>query len=350
LKINEPLKKVRFLDVTAPNKSDFLIGGKSSGIVNWNDIKYGQFYEVYKNLVSNFWRPEEIPMMQDSKQWKTLPQVDKDAFLNIIGLLSILDSVQPNYLSVLKEYFSDSSARAVLSIIEDQEVIHNQSYSYVLSSIEKLDLQNKAFDMARTQKEIYERNSLIIDIYEEFKENPTPLNLCKSMAASIVLEGINFYSSFAFFYNLARNQKMVKTSTMISYINKDEFAHSYFMSMVLKLILGEYPELNKDNSFELFTQRLFKEAVELEIEWSKFVLKGIDDIDLDEMADYIKYRANKCLGMLNFESVYEGVNENSMPWIRVFSDENLNLGKTDFFENKSRQYSKTSEANGFDDL
>ncbi|RXZ77937.1 ribonucleotide-diphosphate reductase subunit beta [Paenibacillaceae bacterium] len=349
MNLNKPLSKARFLDVSAPNKSDFLIGGKSSGIVNWNDIKYTQFYEIYKNLVSNFWRPEEIPMIDDAKQWKTLSELEQKSFLNIIGLLSILDSVQPNYLSVLKDYLSDSSARMVLSVIEDQEVIHNQSYSYVLSSIEKLESQNKAFDMARTRKEIYERNSLIIDIYEEFKNNPTPINLCNSIAASIVLEGINFYSSFAFFYNLARNQKMVKTSTMISYINKDEFAHSYFMSLLLKLIISEYPEINKDGVFEVYVQNLFKRAVELETEWSRFVLNGID-VDIDEMSEYIEYRANKCLGMLNFSPVYDGVSENSMPWIRVFSDENLNLGKTDFFENKSRQYSKTSDNNGFDEL
>jgi ribonucleoside-diphosphate reductase beta chain len=289
-------------------------------------------------------------MIDDAKMWSRLSESERQAFLHIIGLLSILDSVQPKYLSAIKEYVTDPSAQALLSVAEFQEVVHNQSYSYVLASIEKREVQNRAFEMARTQKEIYERNKLIIDSYEEFRVNPTMKNFCKSLLNSIVLEGINFYSGFAFFYNLARNNKMVKTSTMISYINKDEMTHAYFISMLFKLILSENPHLNANNELEKYAHELFHKATELEIGWSKYALAEIEDIDLNEMADYIKYRANKCLGMVGFAELYEGVSENSMPWIRVFSDENMNLGKTDFFENKSRQYAKVSDDNGFDEL
>lgn len=344
------LKKTRLLVPENPNKPNGLISGTTSGILNWNDLQYPQFYDIYRKLLSNFWTPFEINMSDDIKSWEFLPDNEKEAFLNIIGLLSILDSVQPKFLSSIQDYISDPSVQAILSVIGQQEVVHNQSYSYVLSSIEKREVQNRAFEMARTHKPIYERNKLIIDVYEEFREDPTLENLCKALAASIVLEGINFYAGFAFFYNLARNQKMVKTSTMISYINRDELTHAYFIALLLKLIMQERTEMNKNGKFNAFINILFKKAVELEIVWSEYVLKEIEDIDLNEMKDYIKYRANKCLNMIGFEAIYEGVSENSMPWIRVFSDENVNLGKTDFFENKPRQYSKISDVNGFDEL
>ncbi len=344
------LDKVKLLTPEFPNKPNAIVGGEASGILNWNDLKYDQFYEIYRKLLSNFWIPSEINMSDDIKMWKSLSEKEKSAFLNIIGLLSILDSVQPNYLSRVKEYITDTSASAIISIIEQQEVVHNHSYSYVLSSIEKKDEQDRAFEMARTIPEIYKRNKHVIDVYEEFSNNPTLETLCKSLVASVCLEGLNFYAGFAFFYNLARNQKMVKTSTMISYINKDELTHAYFITSLLKLIMQEHPELNENGGFNSFVDKYMKEAVELEIEWSKYALSDIEDIDLNEMADYIKYRANKCLNMMGFEAIYEGVSENSMPWIRVFSDENMNAGKTDFFENKSRQYTKVTEENGFDEL
>jgi len=344
------LDKVKLLTPKFPNKPNAIVGGEASGILNWNDLKYDQFYEIYRKLLSNFWIPSEINMSDDIKMWKSLSDKEKSAFLNIIGLLSILDSVQPNYLSRVKEYITDTSASAIISIIEQQEVVHNHSYSYVLSSIEKKEEQDRAFEMARTIPEIYKRNKHVIDVYEDFSNNPTLETLCRSLVASVCLEGLNFYAGFAFFYNLARNQKMVKTSTMISYINKDELTHAYFITSLLKLIMQEHPELNEDGEFNSFVNGYMKEAVDLEIEWSKYALSDIEDIDLNEMADYIKYRANKCLNMMGFEAIYEGVSENSMPWIRVFSDENMNAGKTDFFENKSRQYTKVTEENGFDEL
>ena len=344
------IKKAQLLTPENSNRPEGLIQGKTSGILNWNDLQYPQFYEIYRSLLGNFWTPFSINMSDDIKSWKGLSEKEKDAFLNIIGLLSILDSVQPKFIGSIKEYFSDPSAQAILTMIEQQEIIHNQSYSYILSSIERREVQNRAFETARTNKAIYARNKFIIDFYERFREDPTTENLALGLAASIVLEGINFYSGFAFFYNLARNQKMLKTSTMISYIQKDELIHSRTMADFLKLILQEYPELNKDGALESKINTMFKAAVDLEIAWANYALSNIADIDISEMTDYIKYRANKCLSLIGFKAIYTGVSENSMPWIRVFNDDNINLGKSDFFEQHSRQYTKVSDMNGFDDL
>lgn len=345
----DKLAKVKLLEPSNPNKATKIINGEASGILNWNDIKYSNFYDIYKMLLGNFWTPFEINMSDDIKQWKKLSERERDAFLHIIGLLSILDSVQPNFIGAIKEYITDPSVKANFSIIEQQEVVHNQSYSYVLSSIEKLSEQNRAFEMARTTPQIYERNKHVIDVYEEFRSNPKVYTFCKALVASIVLEGINFYSGFAFFYNLARNQKMLKTSTMISYINKDELCHSYFISQLLRAVLGENPEVDEDGEFSKWIYEYIDKAVKYEIEWSRFVLRDIDGIDVDEMTEYIKYLGNKRLRMLGLEDLYDAT-ENSMPWIRVFSDENINLGKTDFFEARPRSYAKTTDDNGFDEL
>lgn len=347
----EELSKVKLLVPSNPNKATKIVGGEASGILNWNDIRYSHFYDIYKAMLNNFWQASEINMSDDIKMWKStkLNNRERDAFLNIIGLLSILDSVQPNFIAAIKEYISDPSIKAIFSIVEQQEVVHNQSYSYCLASIEKLSEQNRAFEMARTEPKIYERNKHITDIYEEVRENPNVYTVCKALVASIVLEGINFYSAFAFFYNLARNQKLLKTSTMISYINKDELAHSYFMSQVLRAVIGENPEVDQDGEFSNWVYDFVKKAVELEIEWSEYALRDINGIDMNEMCQYVEYLGNKRLRMMGLEDLWDA-DENVMPWIKVFSDDSFNKGNTDFFENKSRQYSKTSDANGFDDL
>lgn len=348
LELNQKLHKVPMLAPENPNKPTAILEGKTSGILSWNDIKYDLAFERYKELLGNHWTPFEINMSDDVKQWKQFSEESKERFLKINGLIAILDSVQPRFFSQLIKYISDPSIQNVFIIAMQQEVIHNHSYSYIMSSIEKLENQNKAFDMARSEKAIYERNKLITDIYDTLEENPTVKTFTDAIIASIALEGINFYSAFAYFYNLARNQKMLKTSTMISYINKDELVHTKIVADVLNLIVKENPNLFE--YVEQFSKEFLHKAVEKEIEWSNYILEGEEDIDMLEMTNYIKYRANKCLSMIGVEPLYDDVGENPMPWIRAFTDENINLGKTDFFENRPRTYTKVSEDNGFDEL
>ena len=344
------LAKIRLLSPGNPNRATAIVGGKASGIVNWNDIRYPQFYDIYKTLLKNFWIPDEIPMTKDVREWELLSNREQEAYLRTIGLLSNLDSVQTRYILEASLYVSDPSVHAILSIIAQQEAVHNQSYSYVLSSIVPLDVQNATFTRAHEDPAVIARNQFIVDLYEEFREKRTALALVKSLVGSLILEGLNFYSGFAFFYNLARNQKMLGTSTMISYIQRDEMQHGYFVSMLLRALLTENPELDQNGQFSEFTLQTVARAVELESTWTREVLRGLPGIDLEEMLGYVKYLANKRLSMLGLPDLYPGYTENVMPWIRAYSDENINNVKTDFFEQKARAYTKLTDINGFDEL
>lgn len=349
LQLDTKLEKAPLLAPENPNKATAIIGGKASGILSWNDVRHVLSYSRYKELLEKFWTPFEINMSDDVKQYKQFTEKEKETFSKINGLVAILDSVQPRFFSLLLEYITDPAFQAALIVMGQQEVVHNHSYSYVLSSLEKLENQNIAFEMARTEKTIYERNKLITEVYERLRSpEATVKDLLEALVASVTLEGINFYSAFAYFYNLARNQKMLKTSTMISYINRDELIHTKVITDILNLIIEENPHLF--DYVKEFSEDFFEKIVDKEVEWSRYILKDEEDIDLVEMEEYIKYRANKCLSMMRIEPLYEEIDENPMPWIRAYMEENTNLGKTDFFENKPRTYTKVSDDNGFDDL
>lgn len=348
LKLDDVLKRVPLLVPENPNQATAIINGAASGILNWNDIRDDLAFERLRELEANFWTPFEINMGDDVKQWKDFSENEQETFMKINGLVAILDSVQPKFFGLLIKYISDPAWQAVLIMGMQQEVIHNQSYAYILSSLEKSKKQNIAFEMARTEKPIYERNKFIVDIYEKLEDEPTIKNFIEALIASVALEGINFYSAFAYFYNLARNQKMLKTSTMISYINRDELVHTKVVVDVLNSFIKENPHLFE--YVESFAKGFFKVIVEKEIEWSEYILNKEEEIDMFEMHDYIKYRANKCLSMMGITPLYEEIDDNPMPWIRAFSEENIDLGKSDFFEQKPRTYTKVSDDNGFDDL
>lgn len=342
------LEKVAVLEPVNPNKSTSLFGGKASGILNWNDLAYPHFYQHREQIRALFWRASEVDMTQDAKQFGTLPENEQDAFLKIIGLLATLDGPQTDVASRISHYSTDPSVKSIMATIADQESEHNHSYAYVLSSVTNLHRQNESFETGRTDEVLLTRNERISDVYNEFAVNPSIENILKTMVYTTLLEGLFFYSGFAFFYNLARNQKMVGTSTMISYINRDELQHGRFISDLFRATLAENPEYNT-SEFTEWVYDQFRHSVEQETKWSQYVLSGIDGIDLMEMEGYIKYRANKMLRMLGLSEIYEDYIDNPMKWIRAYVD-SFDDTKTDFFEQKSRQYTKTSDLNGFDEL
>ena len=342
------LTRVKVLNPAQPNKSTAIFGGKASGILNWNDLAHPHFYTLRQKIRSLFWTANEVDMTQDVKQFPNLSKAEQEAFLKIIGLLATLDGPQTVIAMKIADFATDPSVKSIMATIADQESEHNHSYAYVLSSVTTLDKQMASFEMGRTDEVLLKRNERIVDIYNEFAENPTIETVLKAMVYTTLLEGLFFYSGFAFFYNLARHQKMVGTSTMISYINRDELQHGKAISDIFRAALAENAEYNTE-AFTEWIYDQFRHSVEQEIIWSRYVLGEIDGIDLDEMAGYVKYRANKMLRMLGLSEIYPEFTDNPMKWIRAYVD-NFDDTKTDFFEQTSRQYVKTSDLNGFDDL
>jgi ribonucleoside-diphosphate reductase beta chain len=342
------LDKVKTLEPRNPNRATALFGGRSSGILNWNDIEYPHWYKTYKRLLGNYWQSDEVNMSSDVKQFPYLSEKEQETYLKVISLLATLDSSQTRTILLTSLYATDPSVQSIMAVIAQQEAVHNESYSYILSSVVSLDKQNQAFEIGRTDDMLLKRNQKITKVYNEFVEQPTVENILKTLIFSTLLEGLFFYSGFAFFYNLARQNKMVGTSTMISYINRDELEHGRFIAELIRATLAENPELNTP-TFTNWIYTQFKESVELEIEWSNYVLNHVEGIDLDEMAGFIKYRANKMLRMIGLSEIYPEHVDNQMKWIRAYVD-NFDSTKTDFFEQKSRSYTKVSDLNGFDDL
>ncbi|MBB5180319.1 ribonucleoside-diphosphate reductase beta chain [Planomicrobium koreense] len=346
--IHTPLKKIKLLNPEQPNKSTGILNGQSSGLLNWNDIAYPQMYDMYQTLLSNFWKAQEINMQDDIKQWDLLSVTEQDVFLRINTQLASLDSLQTPTMSQVMDYVTDSSFKAIFAVISQQEAVHNESYSYILSSLVPISEQNARFDQAKSDPIVRKRNELILDAYEAFREDPTPQNLFRLSVNSINLEGIYFYAGFAFFYHLARQQKMLKTSTMISYIQRDEMQHAYFIAQFIRILLTENPELNSDDNIA-YVYEAVGAAVELEKEWARYILADIQGLDLIEFEGYVEYLANKRLRQLGLDNLY-AERDNPMPWIQVFGDGMMNDTKSDFFEQKSRTYSKVSQSNGFDEL
>src|SRR5699024_12080199 len=100
-----------------------------------------------------------------------------------------------------------------------------------------------------------------------------------------------------------------------------------YITEILGEILGENTEYKTPELSDLVYDA-FKQSIELEIEWSNYVLQNVDGIDLVEMEGYIKYRGNKMLRMMGLNELYPEHVDNPMKWIRAYVD-NFDGTKTD---------------------
>lgn len=348
--VDKPMTFSKIIEPSNPNISTKSFGGKTSGFLNWNNTRFPYLYDERKTLRGFFWGADEVNMSSDKKDFYNLPQRWQTAYLRNIGLLATLDGPQTTLASLIHQYASDPAIRSIFATIADQESEHNHSYSYVLGTVVTSDVEIETFELGRKDPEILKRNKRLEKVYNKFATTPTIKNLAKAIVQTMILEGIKFYSSFAFFYGLSRKGVMPGTAQTIQYINREELWHGRIAADVLLILLADYPELNNDK----FKKWIFKEfsiAVEEEKEWSKSNMEGIDDIfDAAEMEGYIEYRANKMLRLLSLEELYPENTENPMRWINDYTD-NFDSTKTDFFEGRNRQYVKSgNDKNNFDDL
>src|SRR5690606_25691952 len=273
----------------------------ASGILNWNDLKYPHFYKHREQIRALFWRASEVDMTHDVKQFPTLTKYEQNAFLKIIGLLATLDGPQTDIAHRISAYSTDPSVKSIMATIADQESEHNHSYSYVLSSVTDLQTQIDSFNTGRADEVLLERNGRIVDVYNEFATEPTVETGLKAMVYTSLLEGLFFYSGFAFFYNLARNNKMVGTSTMISYINRDEPQPRSVISEQARATLEENPADDTESFAECVTEQ-YRHSVEQETKGSRYVLEGIDGIGVAEMEGYMSCRAIGTLSVLGLSA------------------------------------------------
>lgn len=343
-------KQIRVFNEDLPNQAARMFDDVS-GILNWDDIRNQTYYDVYKDMREKFWVPDEVSMQQDISQWvnNTIEPEEKELFKNGIGVLAVLDSIATYFDKIAADYIRDSAIKANMAFISAMETIHNESYTYTLSSLVYKDEAKEVFERPKNNKFVVKRNELMMDLFNEFLKERTPENLAKGLVAMAGLEGLCFVNGFTPFYHLNRSGKMFGTGTIIQFIQRDEVKHSYFQTVLVRDILTQYPDINTEE-FSEFVYSFFDDLVKLEREFCDDLYKDVTDIDVEEIKDYVGFRANLILDNLGLDKIFSA-KKNPMDWIKAFDPDNINSIKRDSFEDKELNYAKASEENNdWDDL
>jgi len=323
---------------TAADRKVF--GGDPTGLFNLNDIKYQWAYDLWERMLANTWFPKEVDMSRDVLDYKNLTESEKMAYDKVLAQLIFMDSLQTNNLiDNMNPFITSPEINLILVRQAFEEALHSQSYAVMVDSISQNT--DEIYELWRTDMKLQHKNSKIAKVYTELADNPTEENILKAMFANQILEGIYFYSGFAYIYTLARSDKMLGSAQMIRFIQRDEITHLELFRDMINSVYHEKPYLFTPKLLEEVTE-MIKEAVALETDWGKYVTNGqILGLTDEIIEQYIQHRADVMIYGVRETGLKKIYNvENPIKWVDNFSQ--INNTKSNFFESSGAGYSKGS--------
>mgnify|MGYP001569084681 CR=1 FL=1 len=324
-----------------------IIKGNTTNLFNLNETRYTWAKNLYRVMLANFWIPEKVDLSQDKIDYKNLEKAELKAFEGILSFLTFLDSIQTNNIPRIAEYVTAPEVTTLLAIQEYQEVIHSQSYAYILESIIPSERRKNVYELWRSDSVLFERNKYIADTYQSFIEKPTDENFAKVLVANYILESLYFYNGFIFFYNLASRNIMQGTSDEIRYINRDELTHIRIFQNIITTVNQE----NEGFIKEEMVHELFDFATKQEIGWTNHIIgNNVTGMNEKTTEQYTKYLANQRIVSLGFSELYPGFDKNPYVHFERMSDGNGDNLKSNFFESTVTNYSQYNAISGWDEI
>lgn len=322
-----------------------IINGSEAGMLQLLPYKYQFAESFFDKMYSNSWHPAEVNLNEDAATWKdknALTSQEREVFSRSLSFISNLDTVQTySLMHAVSRQFTAPEIQILLVRQTFEEVIHILSYNRI---IEILGLDpEETYGRYKTDVELKKKLDFITEAINKimdpaFKTGTYENNLifAESLVNNILLEGLQFYSSFLQFYAIARNGKMLNSARIIGLINRDEATHCTLITKIFNLLMEENPELWNEDFKQLAINKV-KQAAELEIEWGKAIIgKGVLGINAENLTKYIHFLADIRLQGMNLPKIYNDTNP--FPWIDEYTQINQELGA--FFETAVTRYSQ----------
>jgi len=317
----------------------FLDPNGGVGMQRYDTLKYRQFDKLTDKQLGFFWRPEEVDVLRDAKDFKDLTPWEQHIFSSNLKRQILLDSVQGRAPA--------ESFNSIVSLPELEnwiitwtfsETIHSRSYTHIIRNV--YTDPSKVFDEMYDIKEIVDCGKDITKYYDDLIEASSwyqllgegthtvngktitvdmyelKKKLWKCIASVNVLEGIRFYVSFACSWAFAELKKMEGNAKIIKFIARDENVHLASTQQLMKLLPqddADYAKIKEECEAEVV--QMYQDAVEQEKAWADYLFESGSMIGLNAqlLKEYVEWIANKRMTAVGLPTQYKG-GSNPLPW------------------------------------
>lgn len=308
----------------------FLNPDGNTGIQRFDTLKYRQFDKLTEKQLGFFWRPQEVDILKDAKDFKDLSPHEQHIFTSNLKRQILLDTVQgrsPNL--ALLPIVSLPEVETWIETWAANETVHSRSYTHIIRNVypdpgKVFDEMNDISQIAecansitKTYDDLIDYNLLWqaggkkYDVYEHKRR------IWKCLMSVNILEGIRFYVSFACSWAFAEVKKMEGNAKIIKLIARDENVHLAGTQHMIKLLPREdeqFAKIAQETKAECVA--MFQEAVAQEKAWADYLFKdgSIIGLNADLLKQYIEYIAAKRMTNIGLDKIYTKSNMNPLPW------------------------------------
>jgi ribonucleoside-diphosphate reductase beta chain len=293
--------------------------------MNLFPIQYPDIWQMYKQSVAAFWVPEEISFTDDITHWDKLEDNEKHFILMVLGFFACSDFIVNENLD--EDYCENVKVPELKMLLHYQEMIediHSNTYQIILDTLVKDEkLKQKLFEATINVPSIKRK----ADWARQWIKDG---NFVERLIAFSCVEGIFFSGSFCSIFWLKKRGLMPGLCHSNELIARDEGMHRDTACLVYsKYIVNK---LSNDK-----VKDIIKSAVSVEKEFINESLPyDLTGMNKRLMCEYIEYVADHlCINLIG-DRIYN--TENPFPWMSLISVE----GKTNFFEKRVSNYSKTA--------
>lgn len=307
--------------------------GEPVNIARYENVKYSAFEKLTEKQLSFFWRPEEIELSRDGKDFRNLTDHEKHIFTSNLKRQILLDSVQGRAPSLA--FLPICSLPELETWIQTwafSETIHSRSYTHIIRNI--YSDPSKVFDEMLDVPEIVECAKDISKYYDILITDNTLSNLTETIRsytgyteyehkkalwlclnAVNALEGVRFYVSFACSWAFAEVKKMEGNAKVIKFIARDENVHLAATQQLLKILPQEDSDFAsiKEETYDQ-TVSIFNSVIDQEKAWAKYLFKDGSIIGLNEklLCDYVDWIGHKRMAAIGLNG--KSMGSNPLPW------------------------------------
>jgi len=285
-------------------------------------IQHHDLWKMYKDHVSVFWRPEEVDLSKDLRDWAKLSDGERHFIKRILGFFAGSDGlVMENLGQRFMNEVQVPEAKFFYGVQLMLETIHSEMYSqlidtYIEDRTEKMDILQSIQTVPCIQKKADWALSWIQSEEADFATR---------LMAFAAIEGVFFSGAFCSIFWLKQRGLMPGLTASNEFISRDEGLHTDFACLLYSKCRNRLPV---DRA-----HRLMQEAVAIEKE---FILEALPcsliGMNAARMSEYIEFVADRLLVSLGYPRAWNTANP--FPWMERIGLE----GKDNFFEKRVTNY------------
>jgi len=297
--------------------------------VNWNrpDDDFTKMF--WDQNIMQFWTDDEIPLSDDKMVWMTLDPDQRDAYMKVLGGLTLLDTIQGGVgMPQIMEHVDGLQRKAVLAFMGMMEQIHAKSYSSIFTTLASTEEIDAVFKWVEENPFLQKKAETIRQYYLNIR---APKQLFLAMAASVLLESYLFYSGFFYPLYLAGQGKMTCSGEIIDLILRDESIHGVYVGVLAQEIYAELRDEEQKDAYETLVGLLRYLHANEEL-YTEQIYSGIGLVE--EVKVFLRYNANKAMMNLGFDPLFPEEDVNPI----VFNGISTHTKQHDFFSKKGNGY------------